>query len=190
MTPHDLLPKSTKQLQGLLRDGHSFDPSDLAGSRYRGISLGLPGWVEALSWKKFAKCFVSDENGTVQGWNQRIEQDGLDAPWTPMLTPEGEPRNFGFFEVLAAGQQRVPAGLEHACLVHYGRGRNRHLDPTRLLRDPLISLVRGSSDLLLGWSYLELVSGLNLGTPSYFVLERDRPVEQLAGSPLVTKPEP
>lgn len=189
MNSLDLLAMSRKQLRELLADGHSFDPSALAGSRYRGISLGLPRWVEALSWKKFAKCFVNDEVGGVRGWNQRIEQDGLEAAWTPMRTKDGSPHNFGFFEVLPPAQQGVPAGLEHSCLVHYGRGRNRRLDPTRLLRDPLVSLEQGSSNLLLGWSYIEFVAGLSLGTPSYFVLERDGPIGQLAQAPLAVKPK-
>jgi hypothetical protein len=36
----------------------------------------------------------------------------------------------------------------------------------------------GSSDALLGWSYVDL-GAWRVGTPSYFTLERDRPLSKL-----------
>ena len=103
-----------------------------------------------------------------------------------MMSEDGAPRSFGFFELLPAAQGGLPAGLEHSCLIHYGKGRNHRLDPTRLLRDPLVSLEQGGADLLFGWTYLDLGAGLRLGTPSYFVLERDGPVTHLAQPPQQT----
>jgi len=186
LNSHDLLGLGRSELREVLRGGHSFEPAAVAGSRYRGISLGLPSWVEALSWKKFAKCFTTTDSGSVRGWNQRIEQDGLDQDWTPLMNKEGTPRSFGFFELLPPAQDSLPVGLEHSCLIHYGRGRNRGLDPTSLLRDPLVSLEEGGADLLFGWTYLDLGAGLRLGTPSYFVLERDGPIKHLAQPPQQT----
>ena len=183
MRASDLLSLSNSKLRAMLLAGHPFDPQALAGSRYRGISLGLPAWVEALTWKKFAKCFSAVEDGTIRGWNQRIVQDGLDAEWTPQRDKDDAPRCFGFFTVLPRDQLGVPRGLEHSCLIHYGLGGNHPLDPTGRLRDPLVSLNEGDSDLLLGWSYLDLGAGMRLGTPSYFVLERDGPIACLAQPP-------
>ena len=52
-------------------------------------------------------------------------------------------------------------------------------DLTRLMRDPLIALNPGSNQLLLGWSYADL-GFARLGTPSYFLLERERPLGHIA----------
>jgi hypothetical protein len=46
------------------------------------------------------------------------------------------------------------------------------LHPMARLRDPVVALREGSSDLLLGASYLSL-GGRLVATPSYFTLERE-----------------
>ena len=51
---------------------------NLTWTENRGISLGLPAWVERLSWKKFAKAFHRDpRTQRLRGWNVRIEQGAL-----------------------------------------------------------------------------------------------------------------
>ncbi|MEO6776931.1 MAG: hypothetical protein ABI467_28600 [Kofleriaceae bacterium] len=163
MTRAELLAASRGELRALLEAGHPIDPTALDDTMFRGISLGLPAWVERLSWKKFAKAFHRDPATlALRGWNLRIEQDGLDRPWRAR-TRRGHTWTFGHFAVVRDG--------EHVAL-DYGAGRSR-IDPIRVVRDPLVALRAGSVELLLGRS--DLVLGrATLATPSYFVLERDR----------------
>lgn len=160
----DLLRASRAELGARLRAGAPLAASELAGWTYRGTSLGLPGWVDRLAWKTFAKAFVADEAG-VRGWNIRVEQG------RPELVPQrrrGRPITFGHFRVVAAEDPALPRG---ALLLDYGQGGNARLDPLGCVRDPLVALEPDDPTRLLGWSYLSL-GGLRLGTPSYFLLER------------------
>lgn len=146
-------------LARLLRDGHPFDPSALAGRIYAGVSLGLPRALERLTWVKFAKAFARDPaTGVLRGWNLRVVQDGLDRPWRAQRRG-GRPVTFGHFEVVSAGGR---------VLLDYRRGGSP-LRPLALLRDPLVSLSGGSAELLLGRSLIAL-GRWQMGTPSYFAL--------------------
>jgi len=173
----DLLDLGRGDLMELLRGGHPIDRTELADRRYRGISLGLPGWVEALTWKKFGKCFAAHDDGRIRGWNLRIVQDGLEEPWTAMRCSDGTPRTFGHFEVVPAAEHPTHQGITRGLLIHYGRGHNGRFDPVSLLRDPLVALNPEDSTLLLGWSYVDLGLGIRLGTPSFFSLELDGPLQ-------------
>jgi hypothetical protein len=156
---HDLVDASGKELAHLMATGHPFDPAALGGWIYHGTSLGLPGWIERLFWKKFAKVFHRDAGSDrLRGWNMRIVQDGIDRPWRPM-EKRGKAVTFGHFDVV---------GEPGAVILDYGpRG-----GPTlRALRDPLVSLEAGSTEVLLGRSLLDLRIK-TVGTPSYFILER------------------
>jgi hypothetical protein len=75
----------------------------------------------------------------------------------------------------------VPAGADQGLLIHYGLGGNGRLDGIGLLRDPIVALIPGSVERLLGWSYLDL--GFALPTPSYFLLERLGPLDHEATPP-------
>jgi len=177
----DLLAMSRRELMHELRRGHPIDPSQLDDSEYRGISLGLPRFVERLTWKKFKKVFHRDpSSGVLRGWNVRIEQDGLDRPWVPMMR-DGEPRTFGHFCVVPSNGH-APAGCEAALLLDYGSAGNGRLDPVRPLRDPVVAVHAGRCDLLLGWSYVDL-GFAKVGTPSFFSLERDGPLSHVASAP-------
>lgn len=161
ITRAELLGASQGELRALLERGHPIDPARLDDSVYHGISLGLPAWVERLSWKKFAKAFHRDPaTGALRGWNVRIEQDGLDRPWRERIR-RGRTWTFGHFAVVHAGEHLV---------LDYGAGRAR-LDPMRAVRDPLVALEAGSVELLLGRSDLA-IGRARVATPSYFVLER------------------
>lgn len=152
ITRAQLLAASRDELRSLLERGHPIDPARLDDTTYRGISLGLPAWVERLTWKKFAKAFHRDPaTRALRGWNVRIEQDGLDRPWRAR-TRRGRAWTFGHFAVVQDG--------EHVAL-DYG-----------VIRDPLVALDAGSVELLLGRSDLAL-GRARVATPSYFVLERD-----------------
>jgi len=169
----ELLAASHAELRALLASGHPIEAARLDDTAYRGISLGLPAWVERLSWKKFTKAFHRDpRDGRLRGWNVRIEQDGLDRPWRARQRG-GRPWTFGHFAVVTEPDR---------LLLDYGAGGNGRLDPLGLLRDPLVALQAGSVELLLGWSYLA-IGPAKIPTPSYFLLERAGPIERPVASP-------
>lgn len=155
-----VLAASPAQLASWLANGHPIAPEQLAGAEYHGTSLGMPRWVERLTWKWFVKAFVRDGD-RVRGWNVRVDQR---APWSPKRR-RGAPITFGHFVAVRDG--------DHT-LLDYGAG-NRALDPIRVLRDPLVALDPGSANRLLGVSLLA-VGGARLPTPAYFLLERGGPV--------------
>jgi len=167
----ELLRADSKQLAARLGSGHAIDPRSLDDSCYRGISLGLPGWVEALSWKTFMKCFHRDPaTGSLRGWNVRLEQDGLEATCRPKTRRGGQVHSFGHFEVVSPEEGASATALCEGLLIHYGLGRNAVLDPIRRLRDPIVAVRPDDPSLLLGRSFLDL--GFSCPTPSYFTLER------------------
>jgi hypothetical protein len=161
--------------------GHPVDPGQLAGSAYLGISLGLPGWVDRLAWKTFVKAFATDPDAPdrTMGWNVRMVQAGLDGPHEPMRNRAGQPKTFGFFQVLPMPEAKVNGLGDGHTLLHYGVSRNPVLDPSRAVRDPVVSLRADSSDLLLGRTYLSVAGGW-VPTPSWFLLVRRAELEGLA----------
>ncbi|MFT5586822.1 MAG: hypothetical protein ACI9VR_004424 [Cognaticolwellia sp.] len=149
------------QLAHALATAPPADPMRIAGFRYLGLSLGLPAWVDRLAWSIFEKDFVHEEE-QVRGWNVRLEQQ----VWSPDIQPtpllkDGEPFCFGYFGVTTG-----KAGT----LLDYSRGDNPALDPTRLVRDPLVAL-NPEHTWLLGQSRVQL-GPWQVGTPSYFLLHR------------------
>lgn len=159
-----LLHESRTQLRERVRHGHPVDPAALEGWAYRGTSLGLPRFVERLTWKTFQKTFWREPlSGRLLGWNVRLEQDGLDAPSRPKLEG-GEPVTTGHYEVVRPEGVRAPSGFDRGLIIDYG-----------LLRDPLVAVEPGNADLLLGVSYLAL-GPLCIETPTYFLLEREHPI--------------
>ena len=170
MNTETLWAMSSKELKAQLASGHAIDPEVLNDTEYRGVSLGLPAWVERLTWKTFMKTFHRDPaTGRLRGWNVKLEQDGLDAGPRAKVK-KGQPLTFGHYEV-------VPGQGRPGLLIHYGLGKNSALDPARLLRDPIVAIHAGSAELLLGWSYLDL--GFAVPTPSYFTLERVGPLSHV-----------
>jgi hypothetical protein len=169
-----------RELWELLLAGHPFPPEELADLEYHGTSLGLPGFVERLTWKKFKKVFCRD-GARVRGWNLRLVQRGIDAPPEPQMR-EGQPATFGHFEVIPAAGVHMPWKADRALLLDYGRGGNSSWDVTSLMRDPLVAVNPGDPTLLLGWSYLDL-GAVKLRTPSFFTLERHCPRTHLVVPP-------
>lgn len=175
MTRDELLKMTNRELLGVLRDGYSIQPEALDNTGYRGIALGLPQFVEKLTWKTFQKTFHRDpKTGVLRGWNVRAQQRGLDAT-TLAKQKGGQPWTFGHYHVVPAADRAPRIGKSRGLLIHYGLGTNPVFDPMRRVRDPIVAVNADRSDLLLGWSYVDL--GLfSVGTPSFFTLEREGPL--------------
>ena len=164
-----LLSASVTELRARLEGGHRVTADALAGQAFRGVSLGLPAFIERLTWKTFCKTVHRDaETGALRGWNVRLEQTGVDGP-VVYQRKRGAPVTFGHFAVVDG-----PDGL----LLDYGQGGNG-FDPTAMVRDPVVALVQGSTELLLGRSEVA-VGGLRLRTPSYFALQPAGPLDHTA----------
>jgi len=165
-----------------LAEGHALPPEALDDTEYRGVSLGLPAWVEGLTWSKFRKCFHRDPSGLLRGWNVRLEQNGLDAPDVPM-TKKGAPFTFGHYEVVSTRGYPMPRRRGRAVYCHrgllldYGRGDNPP-GMLRYLRDPVVAVNAGDPTLLLGWSYLDF-GVFQASTPSFFTLQKSGPLSHV-----------
>jgi hypothetical protein len=161
---------SNTELAAVLVGGHPLEPEALCGS-YRGISLGLPSWVDKLAWKAFRKVFRSADG--VVGHNVRLRQPARvvpigEEPAEPLLS-RGQPVTFGPFRVRPLPDDSY--GCRAGLLLDYA-AMHPPWHPLGLLRDPLVAVLPGSSDLLLGASYLQV--GRAVRTPSFFTLERER----------------
>ncbi len=158
-------------LAAALAAGHAIDPAALDDSAYEGTSLGLPGWIERLTWKKFQKVFHRDPaTGELRGWNVRLAQNGVGAPCVP-LVEAGERVTFGHYRVAPMEGYTPPKPCGPGLMLDYKFGARGALDPLGALRDPIVALEPGSVEHLLGWSYLD-VAGVPVSTPSYFALRR------------------
>ncbi len=178
----DFLELDRTQLAEALAAGHTIAPEALANRVYRGVSLGLPAFIDRLAWKTFAKVFFRDrERQILRGWNLRLEQTGLEGPLVP-LQKRGADFAFGHFRVEPAAGYTLPRALPQALVLDYGRGGNPRFDPTRAVRDPIVAIHEGSADLLLGWTYLDL-GALRIGTPSYFTLAAVGPLDSIVEPP-------
>jgi len=162
----------------VLAGGHAIDPEALVGVSFLGRSLGLPPVIERLTWSWFRKEIARDDGGLIRGWNVRVEQR---APHRPRLRA-GRPWTFGHYEVVPLREGECPRPVGDGLLLDYGRGRNPALDPTGLVRDPIVAVTAGSIDVLLGWTYVRLL-GRSIGTPSWFVLERAGTVDHVPPPP-------
>jgi len=157
-----------------MKSGLPVAAAQILGWQYRGTSLGLPSWIERLTWKTFIKVFHRDDGGRARGWNVRCHQ-----PEGRPKVERGVPVTFGHFAIVdAADRYPVAPG---ALLLDYGAGGNRRLDVTARLRDPVVAL-DDRGDKLLGCSFLEIAGAL-VPTPSYFLLERLRPVDHVPYPP-------
>ena len=167
---------SRKELRQHIALGHRVDPKAIEGFAYRGTSLGLPGFVEKLTWKTFQKTFHRDEaTGRLVGWNVRLHQDGLDAKSRP-LTKDGRPVCVWNYEVIEPVGVPMPRGFDRGLIIDYSRAKNPTFDTIRLMKDPLVSLSPDHCDELIGVSYA-VIGGVCIETPTYFTLEREHPID-------------
>jgi len=181
-TTDEFLKMNGRELLDVLRAGKNIDPTALEGYAYKGISLGLPEFVDKLAWKTFQKTFFRDPaSGHLRGWNVRLEQRGIDAKSVP-LQAKGVPVTFGHYHVVPYDVPVPKAPGLAGLLIHYGKGGNSVLDPMHRMRDPIVALEEGNADRLLGWSYADL-GFTRVGTPSFFLLEREHPIDYVAPAP-------
>ena len=171
-TCRDLRNASTRVLREHIVHGFPVDPTQIEGWAYRGTSLGLPSFVEKLSWKTFQKTFYRDPRSQrLLGWNVRLEQDGIDAPSRPKIR-RGEPITEWNFEVSDPSPEvPMPCGFDRGLVINYARAPNP-MGPMQFIKDPLVALSPGNADHLIGVSYL-VIKGRCIETPTYFTLERE-----------------
>lgn len=91
---------------------------------------------------------------------------------------DGQPRTCWHYRVVDPAGREAPRGCANGLPIGYTP------DGGLLTRvcDPLGAVNQGSVELLLGWSYIDL--GLfRVGTSSYFLLEREGPLQHVASTP-------
>ena len=163
------------ELRALLAQGGPVDPATLRDTVYRGVSLGLPRALEALSWVVFAKTFAWDPpSASLRGWNVRCHQAPLDAPVRYRQARDGQPETFGPYLVRPIQDDPRPRAYGPGLMIAYALGGAK--GALSHMRDPIVSVTPGSADVLLGWSFAVLGSTA-IATPSYFALFRDRPLD-------------
>jgi hypothetical protein len=175
MSWHRFLSLPRHELAEAMALGHAIDPVRLDDREYKGISLGLPGVIERLTWKKFKKVFHRDPaTGRLRGWNVRLAQNGLDEPCLP-LERRGAPITFGHYAVEPLSGYKLPLRCGPGLMLDYGKGAHARFDPLARLRDPIVALEAGETRLLLGCSYVDL-GVVRMTTPSFFLLVYDGPL--------------
>jgi hypothetical protein len=173
--PHAWRSLSRESLRTMLADGGAIDPTALRNTVYRGISLGLPRVVESLSWVVFAKTFAwASASETLRGWNVRCHQDPLTSPVRYRVGRDGRPETFGPYRVRALDNDPRPRPYGPGLMIDYGLGGAR--GALSRMRDPIVSVIPGSTEVLLGWSFAVWGSRA-FSTPSYFALFRDRALD-------------
>jgi hypothetical protein len=151
------------QLEHAFIDGGTPDLDALVGWEFRGINH--PAWASILGIKKFVKGMFRGEDGRVLGYNRPVEQNVLDGRWRVAE------KRFGFYQVAPTDPTARDNDYLHAVLLDYSKGGNKLYDPSRGLRDYLVS-VGGDRDLYLGKAYYAL--GPLRVHSNFFILERFR----------------
>lgn len=170
----ELLPLGPRALRARLDAAHAIDPGVLDDTEYHGIALGNPRFVELLTWQTFKKVFRRDPaTGVLRGWNVAVEQRGPHGPFVDRLRG-GAPAAYWPYVVVPAEGYRLPGPWSHGLMIDYGLPP-RAAFGQHLVRDPLLALVPGSADLLLGVSYLDLGFARPM-IPAWFALVRGGPL--------------
>ena len=176
----DLMDATPAQRRSALFDGHVIDIATLKNTAYLGVSIGLPAWVDRLAWKTFVKVFASDDLGTdgVRGWNVRMVQNGIDGPHEAQRDRDEQTKVFGYFQVRNVPAKKLPQLNQGHTLLDYSVAQNSVFDPLRLVRDPLVALRSGSTELLWGRTYLSC-AGCWIPTPCWFALVRQPALQRV-----------
>lgn len=175
-TFHQVYAAPTGVLEGLLARGEAPPFEDLVGWEFAGLNVGAIAGGFGLN-RKFVKGFyegparASGPEPFVQGYNCPVKQDGALAPHRTVPSDES-PKRFGFYRVFSARQSARHNRYPNALLLDYSLGGNGALSPPSVLRDYLVRVHKGRSELLLGKAYVALGPVTFVG--GFFVLERLR----------------
>ncbi|MCB9595413.1 MAG: hypothetical protein H6719_22020 [Sandaracinaceae bacterium] len=182
LTLEDLVAMDADALDHTMRNGYPIDEDVLADREYDGVSLNLPSLVERMTWTKFCKVFLREPDGSLRGWNCKVDQTPLTEPWVLTKGKDGQPITYGHYRVVPCDGYRMPRPYDAGVMLDYGLGRNPRTDPTGAVRDPLLAVNEGDSALLLGWSYVD-AKITTVGTPSFFALRRGVPLSHRISPP-------
>jgi hypothetical protein len=174
-TAIDLFRSSTATLAGIMHDGHPPPFEELVGWEFNGLNVGFGAGLIGI--RKFRKGFYEGPARTakgpepfVQGYNIPIRRSAVGQPHVAKPTDEA-PKRFGFYRVYPSKENPRCQRFPRALLLDYGLGGNGFTVPA-LLRDYLVQVHRGSSDLMLGWASF-LLGPLTI-PGGFFILERTR----------------
>jgi hypothetical protein len=165
----ELARSSHDQLEKILRTSKAPALESLVGFEWRGCNTS---WrLKVMGLQKFIKGFFQ-QGARVEGYNIPVQQNGLEAPWLDLPTPESQKR-FAFYRVTQVDQESIDNLYPEALLLDYGAShRNPSYGIERLIRDYLVQPNPDNPDLLLGKAYLALGT---LRLPSnFFAIERLR----------------
>lgn len=158
--------KSNAELDAIFAVSVAPDPKVLVGFEWRGFNT--PRWTRFAGIQKFIKGFF-EIDGAVEGYNLRVPQNGIAAPWTPMPTPDA-PSAFGFFNVTQPRSDQT--------LLDYGASRRNRwwrIDDVsmKVIRDYLVVPDARRPDIMLGKALLHI--GPFRIFSNYFIVEKLRP---------------
>ncbi len=156
------------ELERVFQRGHQPDLDALVGWEFRGINhlpLNALPVAQLVGIKKFVKGFLRDETGVI-GYNSPVKNNVLDGRWHVAA------KRFGFYQVAPVDPTARDNKYLHAVLLDYGKGGNKALDVTNVLRDYVVQVDKNNPDLFLGKAYAAFGP---LRIPSnFFILERFR----------------
>jgi hypothetical protein len=174
-TPLDVYGAPFAVLEAIMERGAAPPFEDLLGFEFDGWNVGLVAGGFGFN-RKFRKGFYqgpprdSGPEPFIQGYNIPMHQDGAQKPHRAIPSDE-QPRRFGFYRVYAASQNPRFRRYPGALLLDYSLGGNG-FSPPALLRDYLVQVHPGSSELLLGKAYVALGPISFVG--GFFVLHKSR----------------
>ncbi len=157
-----------KQLDRIMSTGTAPSIADLLGWEFRGWNVKRR--TRLLGRRKFKKGFFGDPaKPEAWGYNVKVRQDGLPAPWRAVPSDERPTRDF-FFGLMPAEDASKPR-YPNSLVVDYHRwGEYFFLNPAGYTVDYLVYPDPDNPNLILGKSYLEIAFlRLPLG---HLVLER------------------
>lgn len=179
----DLLQMNCKQVAEVFWNGHPILHDELHNTKYMGVDLCLPKWVNKILWKTFRKTFYRDpKTGVLRGWNVKLEQTGYEFPTVPKKNSKGEELAFGHYHLCSAKGKKFPKGWQGADYLDYGIAGNRAIDIEGLGYCPLVAVNEGSTDLLLGWEIFK-VGSLFIPLNDYWVLKREGKLDAVVNPP-------
>lgn len=162
----------SRALFAIMADGVAPPFDDLADWEFNGLNIG-PG-PGLIGIRKFRKGFYRGvPRGTgpqpfIQGYNIPVRQNGVGE--VHLAKPsDALPKRFGFYRCFEASRDARFNRWPRALLLNYGMGGNG-FRVEALLRDYLVQVVPGNSQVLLGYAVFALGPFTIPG--GFFVLDR------------------